>query len=182
MKRSILVLPCGALLLAGCGGKRVHDDAPFGSSGAAMVQMLNNESVDNGILAQHTLFPHHFVVNAAKLNELGRRDLGVLARHFVTAPGQVNVRRGTASATLYEARVATVRQRMVEAGVDPERITITSDLPGGSGMPSDFVLYVLEAMTGGDYGKLGTDKTGVQQTKPMSTGIEGGRNDGSTSY
>jgi hypothetical protein len=147
-----------------------------------MVQMLNNESVDNGILAQHTLYPHHFVVNAARLNELGRRDLGVLARHFVTAPGQVNVRRGAASASLYEARVATVRQRMVEVGVDPERITITSDLPGGSGMSSDFVLNVIEALTGGEDGTPSTGKGGVQQTNPMSTGFEGGRNDGSTSY
>ncbi len=181
MKRSRLVLPCSALLLIGCeGGERIHDDAPYGSTGVPMVQMMNTESVDNGILAQHTLFPHHFVVNAAKLNELGRRDLGVLARHFLTAPGQVNVRRGVATAQLYEARVATVRQEMIDVGVDPERITIDSGLPGGSGMSSDFVLSVIEDLTGGGTGTPGAGKPAVKPVKPMSTGIEGGRNVGSS--
>jgi hypothetical protein len=144
--------------------------------------MLNNESVDNGILAQHTLFPHHFVVNAARLNELGRRDLGVLARHFLTAPGEVNVRRGTVTAQLYEARVASVRQHMIEMGVDPERITISEGLPAGSGMRSDFVLSVIEEIIGGDSRSRGAARPGLQPVKPTSTGNEGGRNVNSTSY
>ena len=90
-------------LLAGCkedartaGNKRLDTE---------LVRTLNNIGVENAILAQHTLYPYHFVTDGTALNELGQRDFAVLARHFAEYPGLLNVRPGDGvSAELYQAR------------------------------------------------------------------------------
>ena len=63
-----------------------------------LVNTLNNIGVENAIITQHTLYPYHFGVDAGELNELGQRDLMVLARHFKDHPGILNIRRGETAA------------------------------------------------------------------------------------
>jgi len=109
-------------------------------------QLLNSYydiAMQNAIISQHTLYPYHFVANGAELNELGKRDLAVLTRHFIKQPGHLNIRRHNIPAGLYEARVESVRKRLKEAGIDIGRISITDDMPGGSGVPSESILIIL---------------------------------------
>ena len=110
-------------------------------------QLLNSYydiAMQNAIISQHTLFPYHFVKNGSELNELGQRDLAVLTKHFMQYAGNLNVRRHNTPAELYEARVNVVRERMRKAGIDIERISISDDMPGGSGMASERILIILE--------------------------------------
>ncbi|MHC4073071.1 MAG: hypothetical protein ACYTGS_13725, partial [Planctomycetota bacterium] len=110
----------------------------------SLVNSYNDIAIQNAIVSQHTLFPYHFVTNGAELNELGQRDLAALNTHFVENAGHLNIRRHNTPAALYEARVNFVRDRLQEAGIDMKRMTISDDMPGGSGMPSESALQILE--------------------------------------
>ena len=94
--------------------------------------------------SQHTLFPYHFVKNGAELNELGQRDLSVLTKHFMKHPGKLNIRRNDCSMDIYKARANFVLEKLKEAGIDGEQIRISDGMPGGSGMPSERVLIILQ--------------------------------------
>ena len=109
-----------------------------------LVNSYNDIAIQNAIVSQHTLFPYHFVKNGAELNELGQRDLAALTSHFIKHPGHLNIRRHNTTADLYEARVNMVHERLQEAGIDMERISISDDMPGGSGIASERVLIILE--------------------------------------
>lgn len=109
---------------------------------AWLVNTFEDAAIDNAIIVQYTLFPYHFVNNAAALNELGRHDLDVLAAHYKGHPGPLNVRQGGVPAELYEARVREVTWQLVMAGVDRDRITVADGLPGGDGMESERVLMI----------------------------------------
>jgi len=111
---------------------------------AELVNTFNDIAIQNAIISQHTLFPYHFVKNGVELNELGQRDLCILAKHFEKNPGHLNVRRNRIPSDLYEARVNLVLERLKEAGIDTERIRLLDDMPGGSGMPSERILTILE--------------------------------------
>jgi hypothetical protein len=109
----------------------------------ALVNTYADASVDNAILVQHTLYPYHFMMNAAKLNELGQHDLGVLAAYYKDHPGPISVRQGDVAVALYQQRVAEVRRRLVEGGVAEGRISIADAPPGGDGMPSQQLFQIL---------------------------------------
>jgi hypothetical protein len=109
-----------------------------------LVKSYNDIAMQNAIISQHTLFPYHFITNGAELNELGRRDIAALTSHFIRYPGKLNIRRHNTAADLYEARVNLVHERLQQAGIDMERIRISDDMPGGSGMTSERVLVILE--------------------------------------
>jgi hypothetical protein len=129
---------------------------------------IRSASLNQAILVQHTLYPYHFETAAADLNELGMRDLLVLAAHYKTHAGELNVRRGDASQALYEARVAKVQERLAQAGVAAGKVSIQDGLPGGDGMSSERVIVILkEKMSEG-----GVDTQG---------GISGGSNGSSSS-
>ena len=113
-----------------------------------LVRTLNNIGVENAILAQHTLYPYHFVADGDALNELGQRDFAVLARHFAEYPGLLNVRPGDGvSAELYQARVAYVTSRLKEAGVKPGRVSVSDGMPGGPGLRAEKVVTILQKGT-----------------------------------
>ena len=109
-----------------------------------LVNTLNNLGVENAVVAQHTLYPYHFAANGEELNELGQRDLSVLARHFTKHEGTLNVRRGETAPELYEARLTYVIEQLKEAGVDTGRMVIADGMPGGDGMPSERVVTIME--------------------------------------
>ncbi len=134
----VVCLLCGMLL--GC-EKSVTE--PDKNIDAELVKTLNNIAVENAIITQHTIYPYHFVTDGEELNELGRRDLAVLARHFTENAGALNVRRGEAPAALYEARVAQVTESLKKAGIDMARLSISDDMPGGTGITSERVVTIL---------------------------------------
>lgn len=131
-----------ALVMAGCGLIRQPPDDRVPN--VLMVNTYSDIAIDNAILAQHTLYPYHFVSDAAVLNELGKRDLGVLAAHYKDYPGTLNVSRSDVPQPLYAARLAEVRKALMEAGVKEQRMTITDGLAGGDGMKSEQVVKILE--------------------------------------
>lgn len=109
-----------------------------------LVSTYNDMAIQNAIISQHTLYPYHFVDNSGKLNELGRRDLAVLAKHLAENPGRLNVRKDSICSELYESRVANVLDQLAQAGVDTARITVEDAMPGGAGMSSETVISILE--------------------------------------
>jgi len=114
-----------------------------------LVNSYNDIAIQNAIVSQHTLFPYHFVNNGGELNELGQRDLAALTSHFIKYPGHLNIRRHNTTADLYEARVNMVHERLQEAGIDMGRISISDNMPGGSGITSERILIILEQASEG---------------------------------
>lgn len=138
-----LVVCLACVVLAGCNEKQAADPSQK-KLDVELVNTLNNIGVENAIIAQHTLYPYHFGQNAAELNELGQRDLAVLARHFKDHPGVLNINKGETSAELYDARVAHVLSELQRAGVETARMSVSDGMPGGTGMPSESVVVILQ--------------------------------------
>lgn len=93
---------------------------------------LRQTAMRQAILAQGSLYPYHFVVDRAELNELGAHDLDVLAEGQRDLPGQLCVRRGQASDKLYAARLEAVRAGLRERGVDVVRVALVEELESES--------------------------------------------------
>ncbi len=111
---------------------------------AALVKTINNIGVENAIISQHTLYCYHFTTDGAELNELGSRDLAVLARHFAKHAGTLNVQRGEADEKLYQARIASVMAGLKKAGVNADSMRLSDGMPGGDGMSSERVVEILK--------------------------------------
>jgi hypothetical protein len=132
---------------------------------------IRNASLNNAIIAQHTLYPYHFANGSAQLNDLGQRDLNVLANHFRDTPGDLNVRRGDATETLYEARVKSVLDRLTVAGVAGGSVAVRDGLPGGEGIASERVIVILkEKMTKTGSGISGSSSSGSNGSTGLGTG------------
>lgn len=145
-KTVMIVMSAATLALTACSSKPQTPEWPRErrvTMNGWMVEHRLDDHVAAGVIAQHTLFPHQFVANSAELNELGERDAAILASHFASHPGSLNVRRGGESDELYEARVATVRAVLEEGGVDLARVTIGDGFAGGDGLVSERVLVIL---------------------------------------
>ncbi len=124
-----------------------------------LVKALNNIGLENAVVAQHTLYPYHFVANGDGLNDLGRRDLGVLASHFKEHPGPLTIRQGDTPAELYERRVAYVSGHLKQAGVEVSRVALSDGMPGGTGMPSSRVVIIIKEET--------------EELMPATSGVQG---------
>ena len=131
------------ILAIGC-QEDVQKDSNNHMINSQLVKSYNDIAIQNAVVSQHTLFPYHFITNGAELNELGRRDLAALTSHFIKHPGHLNIRRHNTGADIYEARVKMVHERLMEAGIDMERISISDDMPGGPGMTSERLLIILQ--------------------------------------
>lgn len=107
------------------------------------------------------MYPYHFVSDAEELNELGRRDLLVLAGHFRRHEGILNVRRGETPPELYEARLTHTIDELRKAGVDTDRMGIADGMPGGAGMPSTRVINIMERSFEPGSSTPGTSYTGT---------------------
>ena len=101
-------------------------------------------AIQNAIVAQHTLYPYHFVNNGAQLNDLGQRDLSVLIEHFQDNPGQLTLQQGGTESLLYQSRAQTVYETMLAGGIPDGKIRITDGMPGGEGMASNSIIEILE--------------------------------------
>lgn len=142
-----LVLPSMllAIALTGCqsASHQTVSTDQRASENAWVIHDYENQAINNAIIAQHTLYPYHFLLNSEQLTELGDRDLMVLADHFMDAPGPLNIRRGNESDELYQARIDHVKSRLVNAGIDTSRVKLADDFPGGTGQSSQHALVIL---------------------------------------
>ena len=131
------------ILAAGCNqNQEKTPDKP--TINAQLIKTYNDMALENAIISQHTLYPYHFVQNGADLNELGKRDLGVLIKHFITEPGYLNIRKGDTPDELYAKRVELIYQILQKAGLNMDRINIGDNMPGGSGIASETIIVILE--------------------------------------
>jgi hypothetical protein len=130
-------------LVTGCNEPQAAKQTD-GNLDVELVKTLNNIGVENAIINQRTLFPYHFVTGSEKLNDLGQRELAVLARHFAEYPGTLSVRRGPVTGDLYRIRLTSVMNGLKDAGVDMARMQLSDSMPGGTGMPCEQVVVILE--------------------------------------
>lgn len=140
-KVAMIGLSC--LLLVGC-SETMQEAPDKGWINAELVTSLHDIQTKNAVMRQHVLFPYHFIDNGAELNELGQRDLAILAEHFVEHPGLLTLRQSDTPPNLYASRVHMIVHKLREAGIDTERIQVSDGMPGGRGMASDRVLTILE--------------------------------------
>jgi hypothetical protein len=136
------------LFLGGCCDRQTRPEAtviPIDKDAVnrAIVGVYSDQAVENAVLAQHTLYPYHFVDNSAALNPIGQRDLDILIRFYKENPGRLIVQQGDVEMPLYQARREAVYERMVQAGIPQGAIRITEGMPGGDGMSSGSVIDVL---------------------------------------
>ena len=150
------------ILICGCYETVKERDLDKSLINAELVNALNDTAMRNAIISQHTIFPYHFAENSDKLNELGGRDLSVLAGYFKNNPGPLNVRRNNTTEELYQARVNFVLNRLKEAGVETSRISVSDGMPGGDGMPSEKVLNIMESKNQSTQGKTRTSGTTIR--------------------
>jgi len=149
-------------LVGGCEERMSKQDAGR-KVDAELVNALNNIGMENAIVAQHTLYPYHFGSNSETLNGLGERDLAVLATYFQKHPGELSVRQGDVSDPMYEARVAHVVEKLKQAGVKIDRVSISDGMPGGTGMTSERTVMILD---------LERDRMSRQQERAPALRIE----------
>ncbi len=145
MKMTVIAtLGLFCVLTLGCQEENMEKSRDERLMNSKLMNTYSDIAIQNAIISENTLFPYQFVKNSAELNELGQRDLAVLAAHFAKNGGHLNIRQLGTPADLYEARVGAVREELKDAGIDMERISISDGMPGGSGMPSEKVLVILE--------------------------------------
>ena len=155
MKYPVLKLAVLGLLLGACASD--SETHPFAGD------LLLGASLQRAIVTQSALFPYHFVPDAAELNELGERDLGVIAAHLRDNAGTLIIRRGTASKELHDARVAAVLAVLEQAGVQKEHVALRDGLPGGDGLPSSRLVEVFKTpyvLTGAGVSQVTATATG----------------------
>jgi len=128
-----------AVLLALLAGCSAPEHPRYGTG-----DLLLAASMQRAIVVQSTLFPYHFVPDAAELNELGQRDLLVLARHFEKHSGALSVRAGDDTPALGEARIRAVLDALVAAGVAKDHVTLRDSLPRGEGLASARVIEIMK--------------------------------------
>ena len=109
-----------------------------------IVDTYSDLAIQNAIIAQHTLYPYHFVNNGAQLNGLGQRDLSVLVQHFQDNPGQLILQQGGTESLLYQSRAQTVHKQLLQGGIPDGKIRITDGMPGGNGIASNSIIEILE--------------------------------------
>jgi hypothetical protein len=168
MKKNLIAVSALLAALAACHSAASGNDVEE-HHGPWAGDEIQNASLNNAIVSQHTLYPYHFVAGSAELNELGARDLNVLVAHFLTAGGDLNVHRGETPEPLYESRVKTVLERLAAAGVVSSSVAVKDGLPGGEGLASERVLVILKGKmskgtgmtTGSNLMGAGNSGTGV---------------------
>lgn len=167
MFKSSLISALLALALVGCRSTYQGGPDPFrGRTDMWSSQAARRDAVYQAIIVQRTLYAYHFETGSPRLNGLGERDLRILSEHYRNAPGSLNVKRGDADASLYEARVQSVAQALADAGLG-DRVEIIDARPGGDGMTTARVNDVLARE------KVGSS---VATTPQSTTTSDGGSN------
>ena len=145
-KAVFMLVMMGSLVWVGCEQPQqpVEPTVDTSQVNRKVVDTYSDLAIQNAIIAQHTLYPYHFVSNGVQLNGLGHRDLSVLISHFQDNPGTINVPQGDSNSELYQGRIQTVYEQLMQGGVPEEKIQIASGMPGGDGMPSNAMIEILE--------------------------------------
>jgi hypothetical protein len=144
-KKTLLAIGfIACVFLAGCQEEQAEPTVDTTAVNRKIVDTYSDLAIQNAIIAQHTLYPYHFVNNSPQLNTLGERDLSVLIEHFKDNPGRINVQQGGIDSSLYQSRTQTVYEKMLAGGIPDTKIQIASGMPGGEGISSNAVIEILD--------------------------------------
>jgi hypothetical protein len=133
-----------AVVFCGCQEEQAAPTVDQDAVNRKIVDTYSDLAIQNAIIAQHTLYPYHFVNNGTQLNGLGERDLSVLVQHFQDNPGQLILQQGGTESLLYQSRAQTVYEKLLAGGIPDGKIRITDGMPGGDGIASNSIIEILE--------------------------------------
>jgi hypothetical protein len=133
-----------AVLLCGCQEEQAAPTVDQDAVNRKIVDTYSDLAIQNAIIAQHTLYPYHFVNNGAQLNQLGQRDISILVQHFQNNPGQLTLQQGGTESLLYQSRAQAVYETLLAGGIPDGKIRITDGMPGGDGITSNSIIEILE--------------------------------------
>ena len=144
MVRTRTVAACGlfAVVMAGCESAAPEMEISRDVE-RALLETQYEDARRAGVIRQQTIQPYHFVVYTATLNELGVREIEILATHYRIHGGVLRIRRGDAEEQLYQDRVEEIRSVLRARNVDMSRVRLSDGLPGGDGLASDRVVEML---------------------------------------
>jgi hypothetical protein len=142
-----------AILFCGCQEQQAGPTVDESQVNRKIVDTYSDLMIQNAVIAQHTLYPYHFVNNSALLNNLGERDLAVLTQHFQENPGQLTIQQGKTDALLYQSRAQTVYEKLLAGGIPDSKIKIVSGMPGGEGIQSNAIIEILSTEKTTDMGQ-----------------------------
>lgn len=137
--RWLMVVAVGAW----SGGWGCEPDAAERSVNTFIITSLQDAAVTKGVITQHALFPYHFVADTATLNELGERDVALLAEHYCEHTGTLNLPRLDTVSELYQARIAMVKGALAAAGVAADHVVFVDVLAAGDGQYSEWSRYAV---------------------------------------
>jgi hypothetical protein len=143
MFRTTTVAALFVMAMAGCESPPAPELEISRDMERALLQTHYVDAIDAGVIRQQTIQPYHFVDHMPTLNELGRRDIEILARHYRRNAGDLRIRRGDTEELLYLERVQEVRTALLARGADLTHVNISDGLPGGDGLESDRVVDIL---------------------------------------
>jgi hypothetical protein len=187
-KTMIATTAAAALLaVAGCQHKaadasadRTPDERTLNT---LMVKTAYDQNERNAIIAERTIYDHHFRPASAELNDLGLRQVRILADAYHDQAVRVSVARADASDDLYRRRLDAVRTAFADRGVDRSSLTLNDGQPGGSGIASEKVFRAYTAEINGTADSMNTsDPSAWSQPASSSSGrSSGGMSSGGTS-
>ena len=140
----VMSLVC-VIVFCGCQEEQAEPTVDTSEVNRKIVDTYSDLMIQNAIVAQHTLYPYHFVNNSAQLNDLGEKDLSVLIQHFQENPGQLVLQQGGVESLLYQSRAQTVYEKLLQGGIPDGKIRINDGMPGGDGIASNAVIEILES-------------------------------------
>jgi hypothetical protein len=141
-----------------------------------LVDSIRDSGIRNAILAQHTLYPYHFVSGGDALNDLGKRDLAVLVTQYKTYGGELSIRQGDATDPVYNARVRFVEMALADDGVDLSKIHITDSPSGGETMRSEEVQFNIQNLRDRETKDNSSSQSGSGGQTETTSGSSGGGN------
>ncbi len=156
----LFALALTAVAIFGCTGVgRTDTLGPdhHGRANETMIRAAFDASVRQAVVTERTVYPYHFVDQAAELNMLGLSHVQRLATALRATPGTVNLPRGDVSVALYEQRVESLREALRHFDVDADAVEVIDDFPGGRGMPAARVRSGIEAQRDERYRQRGTN-------------------------
>ena len=166
------MLGCLMLALAACmptppaqpNSVHVQDDVQR-EADRTYVKEPFDDQVRQGVIRQKTIFENQFRPDSAELTTIGRRNVRMLAKSMGETGGRIAVPRGSASGTLYAARLDAVRAALAEDGITKDRVQVGDGTPGGPGMATAEALRIRE-----NFAKKPMQETGGQTLNPVGDG------------